>query len=58
MTVRKQDPRQAFKADAGLQDLSLCAFAAIDKEAVFVMRNDLSRKPALCRWRGSGCAKK
>ena len=29
MTVRKQDPRQAFEADAGLQDLSLCAFAAI-----------------------------
>lgn len=58
MAVREQDARQAFEPRAGLQDLSLRTFAAIDEEAIFVMRNDLRGKPAFCRRRGGRCTKK
>jgi hypothetical protein len=36
----------------------LCTFAAVNEKAILVMGNDLPRKSAMCRWRGSGSAKK
>jgi hypothetical protein len=39
-----------------LQDLALCAFAAVDQEAVFVVHHHLGRKAAMDRRGGRGCA--
>jgi len=41
MSMRKQDLRDVLKARARLQYLSLRAFAAIDKETVFIVFYDL-----------------
>ncbi len=40
MPVRQQHPRQVFEACAGLQDLALRAFAAIDKKTIFAVFDD------------------
>ena len=38
--MRKQDARQMPEADTGLQNLTLCAFAAVNEKTIFVMRDD------------------
>jgi hypothetical protein len=58
VTVREQDARQMPEADPCLQDLALCPFAAIDQKTIFVVRYDLSRKPALRGRSGGGGAEK
>jgi len=47
MPVSDENVAQVLKADAGLQDLALCTFAAVDQEAESVMLDDLRRKPRL-----------
>ena len=51
MPMREQDARQALEARAGLQDLTLCAFAAVHQKTIFVVGNNLPGKAAL----GGGC---
>jgi hypothetical protein len=58
VTVREQDARQPFEADARLQNLALCALAAVHEEAILVVTDDLRRKSALGGGGGSGCAEK
>ena len=41
MTVRQQNASQIFKASARLQDLTLCAFTAIDQKPILIMFDDL-----------------
>ena len=40
MPVCQQDPRQVLEACAGLQDLTLRAFAAIDQKTILAMFDD------------------
>jgi len=42
--VGDEDAVQSFEADAGLQDLALRAFAAVDQEAVFFVFNHQRRQ--------------
>src|SRR5258706_9873648 len=58
VSMCEQYARKTFESYPRLQDLSLCAFAAVNEKTIFVMRNDLPGKPAFCRWRGSRCSKK
>ncbi|MCX6036350.1 MAG: hypothetical protein NTW99_00340 [Chloroflexi bacterium] len=53
VAMRDENVVQVPEADAGLQDLTLGALAAVNEEAEFVVLDDLRRKPALGR-RG-GC---
>jgi hypothetical protein len=46
------------EANPRLQDLALCPFAAINQKTIFVVRYDLSRKPALRGRSGGGSAEK
>ncbi len=56
VAVGDENVVQVPEADAGLQDLALGAFAAVDQEAEFVVLDDLRRKPALGRGGGGGGA--
>ena len=47
VTVRQQHAGEAFESCAGLQDLALRSFAAIDKETVFIVRHDLTGQAAI-----------
>jgi hypothetical protein len=58
MSVCKQYICEVFKSRTRLQDLSLCAFAAIHQKTIFIVFDDVCGKPALCRWCGCGSAKK
>ena len=42
VTMRQQDARQMPEADTGLQNLTLCAFAAVNEKTIFVVRDDKS----------------
>ena len=46
MAVRNQHAVEAFKPDAGFEDLPLGTLTAVDQEAVFVVFHDMSGKPA------------
>jgi hypothetical protein len=41
VTMGQQDICESFKPNARLQDLPLCALAAVDQKTIFVMRYDL-----------------
>jgi hypothetical protein len=56
MGVRDQDSIESFEPDAALQNLPLCAFAAINEKAMLVVQHDLRRKPAMDGGGGSGGA--
>ena len=58
MSMRQQDAREILEARARLQDLALCAFAAINQETIFIVFDNLRRKPALRRGRGCRRTKK
>ena len=58
MAMGDENVAQVAEADAGLQDLALGAFAAIDQEAILVVLDDLCRKAAFGRWSGCGRAEK
>jgi hypothetical protein len=58
MPMSQQDAREVLEARAGLQDLSLRTFAAIDQKTIFIVFDDLCGKTALCRRRGCRGAKK
>ena len=57
MTVGDENVVQVPEAEAGLQDLTLGALAAVNEEAEFVVLDDLRRKPAPGRRGGGGGAK-
>jgi hypothetical protein len=58
MGVRDQDSIESFEPDAALQNLPLCAFAAINEKAMLVMQNDLRRQPTMDGGGGSGGSQK
>ena len=58
MTMGEEDARQSLKSGTRLQNLALGPFAAINKEAVFVMGDYLPGEPAFGRGRRSGRTKK
>ena len=53
-----QDTVQAFESQAGLQDLALGAFTAVDQETELIMDYHLAGKPSVDGWSGSGSAEK
>ncbi len=53
MAVGDQDFVESFKADPGFEDLPLGAFPTVNEKAVFVVDDDLGRKPPVYR-RGRG----
>ena len=58
VAVGDENVAQVPEADAGLQDLALGAFAAVDQEAEFVVLDDLRGKAALGGGGGGGGAEK
>jgi hypothetical protein len=58
MPMRDQYAREVLESRAGLKDLSLRAFAAINQKTIFIVFDDLCRKPASCGGRGCRGAKK
>ncbi len=54
--MRKQNVVETFEANTTFEDLALCAFAAIDHKAIFVVLYDKRRETTFNR-RGRGrCA--
>ncbi len=56
VSMGDEDMLQVLEANAGLQDLALCALAAIDQEAKLVVLDHLGREPAFGGGSGGGCA--
>ena len=57
VTVGKKDAREILETGARLQDLALCALAAVDQKSVLIVFDDLRGKAAFCGGRGGGSAK-
>ncbi len=53
VTMRKQNVVETFEANTTFEDLALCAFAAIDHKAKFVVLYDKRRETTFNR-RGRG----
>jgi len=49
-----EHPVQALETQAGLQDLTLRAFATVDQEAEFIVDDDLARESTMNGRSGSG----